>query len=220
MTVPYPHPSPVPGSNQIGQFQIGVSPIGDISPFDFWTTCLSQYANSPILIQLISNLAQYVDQTANFDAFYDSIWNLDTAFGTGLDIWGRILGVSRTLAVGTTSYLGFEEPLEPTIFTPFGQAPLYSGGSISESYTLSDTAYRTLLFAKALANICDGTIPSINQLLLNLFPNRGNCYIVDGENLTMTYTFNFPLTSVELAIVQSSGVLPRTSGVLASVVQI
>ena len=44
--------------------------------------------------------------------------------------------------------------------------------------------------------------------------------MTDGLNMTMTYTFRFPLTPVQLAIVQNSGVLPRTSGVAATVVQL
>ena len=211
---PYPHPNPAPGSNQIGQFQIGVSQIGTISPFDIWTTILNQYANSQIITQLCTNMAQYVDPTADFDDFYDTIWNVDTAVGVGLDIWGRIVGVGRVLELpNNTSFLGFEESGTPTTRTGFGQSPFFGGQSITSNFTLNDTAYRPLVLAKALANICDGSIPAINQLLLNLFPNLGNCYVADGLNLTMTYTFDFALSPVQLAIVQNSGVLPRTSGV-------
>ena len=73
---PYPHPNPAPGSNAIGVFRIGVSPIGDITPFDVWTTMISQYANSETIAALVTNMAQYVDPTANFDEFYDVIWNV------------------------------------------------------------------------------------------------------------------------------------------------
>lgn len=219
---PYPRyaPGAAPGKNTIGVgFEIATSPIGDVPPFDVWTTILSQYANSPIITQLCVNMGQYVDQTKNFSDFFDNVWNIDTAFGNGLDIWGRILGVSRVVQLtgGSQPFLGFEEPGTPTTLTPFGQAPFFSGQSVSSNFSLSDTAYRTLLLAKALANICDGSIPAINQILRNLFPGRGNCYIADGLNLTMTYTFAFALSPVELAIVQTSGVLPRTSGVAVSV---
>ena len=40
---------PKTGSNGIGGFVIGVSPIGDIPPFDFWKTIISQYANSDVI---------------------------------------------------------------------------------------------------------------------------------------------------------------------------
>ena len=101
---------PKPGSNAIGSFSIGVSPIGDIPPFDYWQTIISQYANSDVITTLIGNFDAYVDQTANFDAFYDLIMNVASAEGYGLDVWGRIVDVSRTLNVGITDrFFGFDE---------------------------------------------------------------------------------------------------------------
>lgn len=208
--------APQPGSNAIGSFVIGVSPIGSIVPFSYWQTIISQYANSPSITTLIGDFDQYVDQTANFDALFDDIWNVTTAQGYGLDVWGRIVGVSRTLhIVGDTTYLGFEEA---TTGFGFGQAPLFSGETITTNFDLADVNFRTLIYAKALANISDGSIPSINSLLRSLFPNRGNCFVTDGGDMTMTYTFDFVLSPVELAIVQNSGVLPRPTGVSATVV--
>lgn len=211
---PYPHPSPRPGSNAIGSFEIGVSPIGDISPFDVWATVISQYANSPVLTQLITDFAQYVDQTENLDNFFDLMWNVDTAVGYGLDVWGRIVGVSRTLHIPTSDFLGWQQQDGAQTF---GHGTWYSGNNLTRNFNLTDSAYRVLIFAKALANISDGSIPSINQLLLNLFPGLGNCYVVDGENMTLTYKFEFVLTPVQLAIVSGSGVLPKPVGVAASV---
>ena len=245
---PYPHPNPAPGSNAIGSFQIGVSPIGTINPFDVWTTVISQYANSPILTQLIVNLSKYVDMTENFDNFYDDIWNIDTAQGIGLDIWGRILDVSRTLQVPVGSSFGFEEASGAGIDT-FNSAAFYNGAALTANFQLTDPAYRTLLFAKALSNITDSSIPAINQILLNLFPNRGNCYVVEGypfqglffgfkeqldtqpfgqapfysaqaePAMALTYVFNFNLTAVEFAIIKQSGAIPKPTGVAAFVLQ-
>jgi hypothetical protein len=216
---PYPHPNPAPGSNAIGEFVIGVSPIGTISAFDVWSTILSQYANSPTLSSLCSNMAQYLDQTTNFDDFFDFIWNVDTAVGRGLDIWGRIVGVQRVLHVPTgTRYFGFEEAGGLTV-DPFNQSPFYSGATLTDNFYLSDDAFRILIFAKALANISDGSIKAINQLLINLFPNRGNAYVIDNLDMTMTYRFSFHLTPVEAAIMEQTGVLPTPTGVLANVEQ-
>lgn len=215
---PYPHPNPVPGSNAIGSFAIGVSQMGDITAFDVWKTVLSQYANSPILTALIVDFSEYVDETTNLDDFFDLIFNVDTAQGIGLDIWGRIVGVVRTLSIPEgTRYFGFEEQ-SPTVDS-FGQSPFYTGGSTTNNFYLSDAAFRTLIFAKALANISDGSIPALNQLLLNLFPNRGNAYVTDDGSMAMTYTFQFALTAVEAAIITQSGVLPRPTGVTVSYVQ-
>jgi len=214
---PYPHPNPVPGSNAIGFFEIGVSPIGTIPPFDFWKTVISQYANSPILTQLLENFNDYIDQTQNLDNFFDLIFNVDTAQGYGLDVWGRIVNVSRTVNIpGNAAYFGFEEA---SAFG-FGQQSFFTGTPITSNFQLSDSAYRILIFAKALSNICDGSIPSTNQLLLNLFPNRGDCYVTDNQNMTMTYTFKFALTTVELAILEQSNVLPTPAGVSFTIAQV
>lgn len=215
---PYP-PPPAPGSNAIGTFQIGVSSIGTIPQFDFWDTFQSEYANSPHLSHVIARFVAAIDPTQNIDDFYDYMWNIYTAKGYGLDCWGRILGVSRVLHIpGNIQYLGFEEADDPAHEQPFNVAPFYSGGLLTENYSLPDPVYLLLLLAKALANICDGSIPALNQILLTLFPNRGNCFVTDGQDMTMTYTFDFALSPVEESIITQSGVLPTPSGVAASVV--
>jgi hypothetical protein len=282
---PYP-PLPGPGSNGIGEFAIGESQIGDIAPFPYRQTILSQYANSPIITQLIDNFFAYLDQTQNLDSFYDLIMNLDTAQGYGLDVWGRIVGVNRVLQIPSATWFGFQESLPgcdtwndagPVTYGPslgfaeatdengfgwgvFGLqkdfvnpkdtgAPLYSGESLTQNYTLSDKSYRLLIIAKAAANITNGSIPAINKILVSLFPNRGNCYVTEGaqisgswfgfqesttaqpfgqaafydgttqlSQMTMSYVFKFTLSPVEYAIVANSGVLPKSTGVAASIV--
>lgn len=211
----YP-PPPAAGSNAIGSFTIGVSAIGTISSFDFWTTVISQYANSPIITSIIESFFDAMDQTANIDAYFDMIWNLNTAQGYGLDCWGRIVGVTRIVPVpGTITYFGFEEAASSGVF---GVGIFFSGSPLTNNFILSDDGFRILILAKALANISDGSIKSINAMLLTLFPNRGNAYVTDGLNMTMTYTFAFSLSAVELSIVQNSGVLPRPAGVSVTVV--
>jgi hypothetical protein len=190
-------------------------PIGStflsVSDFDYRRTIISQYANAASLLTLIGAANQWLNPASNFANFYNTIWNLDTAQGVGLDIWGRIVGVTRVLQISTSSYFGFEEAQLGS--ESFNNAPFYTGQQTTNNYTLSDNSFRTLIIAKALSNICDGSIPAINLILLYLFPNRGNCYVSDNLNMTMTYTFDFLLTPVEVAIVQQSGVLPNPTGV-------
>lgn len=212
----YP-PGPQPGSNAIGFFQIGISPIGTIAPFDWWQTVISQYANSAILTQLISNFFQYIDPTQSLDAFFDFVLNVDTAQGEGLNIWGRIVGVTRVLNIASGDFFGMTGPTGAS-GDPYNVSPFFSGSSpLTNNYALTDSAFRTLIFAKALANISDGSIKSINQILINLFPGRGNAYVIDNEDMTLVYRFEFTPTPVELAIVGQSGVLPKPVGVLASI---
>ena len=211
-----PFPRPIPGSNSIGRFQVGVSQIGTIPAFDPWSTIFAQYANSDAITGVILRFFAALDITEWTDEFYDAYFNIATAYGEGLDNWGRILQVSRILKLPAATYFGFNEAL-PGVDT-FGFGTFFSPGNATNNYSLSDSQYRILLLAKAAANISDGSIKSINMILMGLFPNRGNAYCQDNQDQTMAYVFTFPLSTVELAIVQQSGVLPKPPGVAASVI--
>jgi Protein of unknown function (DUF2612) len=216
---PYPIYAPgfTPGSNSIGTFKIGVSPVGDLSPFNIWTTIISQYANSPRLTGMIEAFNAAMDQTENIDNLYDMIWNIATATGYGLQVWGRIVGVTNSLSFpGTIQFLGNEEA---NSWTGFGQGILFSGGGTTTNFQLTDTDFRRLILAKAAGNVSDGSIPSLNAILLSLFPLRGNCFVVNNQNMTMTLKFQFPLNPIENAILQQSNVLPYPVGVVVNIVQ-
>src|ERR1019366_6821871 len=110
-------------NSSIGQFEIGISQISDLFIFNFNNTIISQYANSPSLYQLIENFNSYLDQTENIDNFFNMLFNINTAQGIGLDILGRIVGVSRVLQViSGTAYFSFAGT---NANGEFGQAPFY-----------------------------------------------------------------------------------------------
>lgn len=223
---PYPpQPAALPGSNAIGTFTIGRSPVGSIIPFDIWSTVLSQYANSPILTQLILNLQQCIDQTQNLDNFFDLIWNVDTAQGYGLDVWGRIVAVNRVLhLVSGPPWFGFADdlvtPPDYETFGPGGVGPFYGGQQLTSNFILSDDGFRVLILAKAFSNICDGSILSINRLLQTLFGVSGKAYVVDNQDMSFNYVFEFKLSALQAAILTQSGVFPKPTGVSYTVVQL
>jgi len=181
----------------IGEFDIGNSQIGRCSYFNWQDTVISQYANSPRLLQIIENVFNNLDQTINIEDFFSKMWSIDSAEGYGLDVWGRILGISRTLPVDAGSYFGFAEANDDTL-VGFDQEPFYNGPPVTDNYALTDSAYRLLLLAKAAANICDGSIPAINQLLMNLFPFRGKAYVQEGDGLDSNY-FGFAETGEDFS---------------------
>ncbi len=186
-------------------------PEGSETFFDISQTVLSQYANSPVLLQLIGSFSEWLDPGERFAAFYERIWNINTADGYGLDVWGRILGVGRVLQVPSGEYIGFEQQAEAQTF---GHGILFRGTRATNNATLTDDAFRVLLLAKAALNITDASAPAINQILLNLF---GDGYVRDNLDMTMTYVFSAPLDPVETAIVLQSGVLPKPCGVSVTV---
>ncbi len=169
---------------------------------NFQDTIVSQFANSPVIVQLVTNMNVYVDPTADLDAFYNVVWDVLSAEGFGLDIWGRIVGVVRNLNLP----VGMQN-LGLYVFTP-------------GTYVLGDADFRTLILAKCLSNITNCTPGSINQLLTNLFPGRGRCYVTDLAGMAMNYVFEFFLQPFELAIVSQSGAIPRPAGVKSGIVQV
>ena len=149
---------------------------------NFSQTFISRFVGDPVLFSLISSFNAAMDPSADIAAFLQYIWNVNTAVGNGLNIWGKIVGVPRTI------------PSSPPI-------------------TLEDSDYRTLILVKAAANIGNVTVPTLNRLLTQIFSDSGTVFVQDNLNMTLTYVFNFPLTTAQIAIVESSGVLPRPAGV-------
>ena len=182
-------------------------------------TIISQYGNSATITQLVRNMDQYVDPRADFDTFYDFVWNVETAQGFGLDIWGRIVNISRELQIPEEpNFFGFSDALPGSY--PFGEQPFYDGTpGATSTYRLADDAYRQLILVKAMANISATNAPSLNQLLQNMFAGRGRCYVNDMGGMALRYTFEFDLTPYEFAIMTQSGALPRPAGVNASLFQ-
>lgn len=181
-------------------------------------TIISQYANSDAITKLIYGMNDCIDPSTDFDNFYNFVWNVQTAQGFGLDIWGKIVVVSRYLRiVGSDPYVGFNEAID---FYPFDDGTWYNESNSTSTYRLSDDAYRVLILAKALRNISRSDARTANTLLKNMFSGRGRCYVNDLGGMAMRYTFEFQLTDYEFAIITQSGVMPRPAGVTAYLLQV
>jgi len=179
-------------------------------------TILAQFANSPRLLAILQSFAEAIAADALSDLFFDAIWNIDTAGSYGLDFWGRVVNVRRTLYVpgGQTGNLfGFEEEGVGVVFG-FNQWPFNTLNTLTPNYVLGDEDYRRLILVKALSNISDRSIPSMNAALMQLFPGRGNVFVADTGNMTAAFVFAFKPTALDLAILLQSGAFATPSGVL------
>jgi beta-lactam-binding protein with PASTA domain len=222
-----PQPGTVVAAGAIVSFvlSLGTPAVGTL--FDFEATVISQYANSPTILQLVQNLNYYIDQSTNFANFYNNVWNINTAVGFGLDNWGKIVGVSRLLNIpNTVDYVGFyqtgettqdwqtmgsDQPPQPAV----GGA-LYTGYTASTAYLLPDDSYRQLILAKAFSNICATTAPAINQILQNLY-GPGTAYVLNTGPMEISYNLTFKPTLIQEAILLQSGVIPTPPGVAFTV---
>lgn len=126
---------------------------------------LSQYSSSPTIVQLLSDFRDNIDPQADINLFIEKTMNIDTAEGIGLDILGRIIGMSRVV--------------------------LYGG----ETITLTDDLFRRLLMYKAFANISDSTMATMNKMLYLLFGENvifAKNLIVESQNGDEYYN-SFPM---------------------------
>ena len=200
----------------IGEFEIGASQIAGLVDFDVLKTFALQYANSPRIVALAQLFSTYLNPGDLIDSFISDVLDLSTAQGYGLDVLGRIVGVTRDIYVANTLFFGFDEAGTASA-TPFNQGVFYSGGSYTGTYRLEDEPFRLIVKAKAAANLSDGSLLSLNNILRLLFIDRGNAYVVNNRDMTMVYKFDFPLTPVEQTIIYQSGILPAPAGVTVTV---
>lgn len=139
---------------------------------DNWReTILSQYDNSERLLALIESMNAVIEPTADIAAFYESVFDPETAFGWGLDVWGRIVAIPRTLEVEATNYQTVRfYGIKPQ---QLRARPVCLREQV-EHFCLQDNAYRLLIWMKAASNITDGSLLDLNKIVHWLFSARGH----------------------------------------------
>ena len=182
------------------------SVAGYISDFDVKKTIISQYANSTTLLKIIEQSSGNISTSEDICTFYDVVWNIETASGFGLDILGEIIGISRYIDVNKDTYFSVSS---------LSFADVIKNQEISTlRYKANDELYKLLITVKAMSNIMYVSAPNINQLLSLLFADRGRAYFIKSGTMKARYVFEFNLTNVEKAIIVSTDLLPRPTGVL------
>lgn len=70
----------------------------------------SQYGASPVIKKILNSFRMEIDPSGDIDLFQRNVMNVNSAQGVGLDIWGNIVGVERTIRLddGTTVTLDDE----------------------------------------------------------------------------------------------------------------
>lgn len=118
---------------------------------------------------LLNGLADLYNKliTQPVQEFYNNIYNLETAAGIGLDIWGEKLNFPRTIKFIDTDT------------------------SVETSKTLDDNEYRLILKVLSLKFYTKMTVPRINKTLKELFSFYDvQAYTVDNQDMTyVNYVF-------------------------------
>ncbi|MGP9421484.1 DUF2612 domain-containing protein [Ewingella sp. AOP9-I1-14] len=181
-------------------------------------TILTQYSASQKLLAIISTFNNAVSVEDFTDKFIKDVWDISTNLTYGLDVWGKIVGVSRYIRADIeNNSFGFSEADSGDVNnypSPFNDEPFYAGVQETETVRLTNDAYRTLILCKAFSNISVATIPEINKFLSILFSGRGAAFSVDYGNMVMGITCTFYLAPYEKSILENFDVLPIPSGVM------
>lgn len=184
---------------------------------DISATIQSQYACSPKIMALAQGFADLIDPEADLQLFYDKVFNIDTAQGVGLDIWGRIIGLPRTAEMVTkhgVKYFGFDSKAAPNA-TGFDNDPFYHGAE-QVKFELSDEAYRLFLKTKAMANISTGSLADLNRMLQELLPGREVAITRTGP-MRLKLVCSGELTDYERNMLLQGDLPPIPSGVTLEV---
>lgn len=152
---------------------------------DFEKHILWQYNNAPALNSLMENKQNWYDINNNqyWNDYIKDVLNISTANDYGLSIWGSILQIPKTFLVN-----GVEE-------------------------TIDTEMYRNIIQARMLLLRTRATLPEINEFLKYVFGKYGKAYVVDNNDMTISYMFSFVLSALQIAIIQTIPLLPKPAGV-------
>lgn len=175
-------------------------------------TVNGDYLSSQTMMGIITAFNDAIDPTVDVEAIRANILDIDTAQGFGLDILGRIIGLSREVRGVSSSAIAGLAIAGSAIA---GNLSLTSGAVTS----LNDVQYRVALKIKAFGNVSRLTVDTMNAQLRMLSLGRGNAWVHDFGGMSFSYYFGFALQSFERSMIINSDLLMRPSCVTAALVE-
>lgn len=150
--------------------------------------------------------------------FYYNYFNIDTCTGDGLDNWGRILDISRTVNTpDLTNVIGFNNgsPLEDNQYPCNFNMGNFYGNQVTAN-VLNDEDFRSLLKLRYAYITTNATLDSANTIM-NIFVSSigfGNkCQVREVGPMQIEFNFNLTLTFAQRAILYQPGLLPVPASV-------
>ena len=168
---------------------------------------ISQYANSPKFVALVDGLRAMFNNAKLISDWYNIVYNIKTAKGFGLDIWGKILNQGRSFV--------YVDPDSGTETEYYLQGELTVDGATFSANEVEEI-YRKVLFMKTISLITNATDKSLNELIQYYFNGR-RCYVIQYDTMKLRYVFEVPVSNLEKSIF-TSGLLPKPTGVGATFV--
>ena len=183
-----------------------------MSDFNIDAVIQSQYGDSPHIKGVIRGYYDYISPQKDIELIYDKMINIYTAEGYGLDVWGRIVGISREyVAVDEQyNYLGFDNrPYNMDRIETFNNAPFYK--IVNGKIKLEDNAYRTYILIKALINISNVSLNSLNFIFSQLFPDT-DIKVLHSNTMTLRLLVIGAMSQAQIGAIKNIEWLPAGVG--------
>ena len=186
-----------------------------IQDFDFSINVLEallwRHNEAENLQAIIQNKQDALDDLNDdfWTAWLSDVFNLDTANDFGLSVWSIILDIPLSIDP--------EPPTNDNSNFGFGQfRKNFNNGNYTNSgsaIVMNTDQARIVLKLRYYQLVTRGTIPECNKIVADVFGDLGSVYALDGNDMTMTYVFEFqPSAGVKL-ILNKYDLLPRPSAV-------
>lgn len=178
---------------------------------DYLARITSEYQGQPDFEAVVSLGVTLPVEVINILLSLTTLYDVDFAVGSQLDVIGQWVGVSRNLAIPIPGVV-FSWDDTKTDGWDFGSWGGDSGMNVIT--VLPDDAYHTLIKARIAANSWDGTIPDAYAIWAILFPTY-DILIQDNGNMTMTTALvGIVPDSVTVALFTGGYIGLRPEGVL------
>lgn len=169
--------------------------------FNFLESRPQQYNSSKTINAILSGMNDRVK--VSYPELIQKVFDVDTAEGRQLEVLAERVGATRVINFPVNisdEEFGFDDD------DWYGFGP--DGGTFyhpqtTDKGTLTDEALRTYIRFKCFSNISSGSLADLNAALLRLFPGRGPCHASVTDDLELTLTFGFALSTLEQALLKN-----------------
>lgn len=200
----------------------------DVAPLvslDLLSVMTWRFDQSTNIVALLTNKdSWYQINHVNFwNSWYSSVFNLKTASNFGMAVWAFILDLPMSVLSLQDTFRYWAFGTLRSNFTDTGQVPMNptsgnfppagtSGGITSPKEKIA------ALRLKYYSHISDRSVWNINDLLNDVFFEQfGNAYVLDNEDMTATYVFEFEISTLFQSAMLEYDLLPRPGGVKISI---
>lgn len=153
---------------------------GDVAPYIALLT--SQHRSKPKFSDSLTAAVQPLADTFSVELLMQTLFDLDTAVGTQLDVIGQWVGVSRIVNIPLAAFTFSFDDANLGFDLGSWNSPTNASGT-----SLADDAYRTLIRSRVLNNRWNGSVEDAYAIWDVLFAGTGYVmYIKDNGNLTIT----------------------------------